>query len=318
MPLSSVQKGAIGQYAFLAAALATGNGELEIYIPAADNEGRDAEVRRHLQSKPAIGIQIKVAFWLDVRKGSGMRLLRIRIYVPKHRVQKDPRLWFFIAHYELSQLGYGDPVYLISAKDLFEKFGKWTDSRGNVVVQVEANVSPESHDAFSPYRVALRDLGARLIQIIDETPYSASAAVEPLPMDGLWVSRAVVKGLKGGRTTKRDRKYDMIRRAVLNLDSLSGWYQGHQRLLSPVLLGTKAGEPHVLGYQFGGTSDEPLAPEGSSKNWRCLRVSELTRVKVLPGVWHTVPSGKVFQNCIDQVDVAAGQAAVMRRLRRAA
>src|SRR5256885_16357475 len=62
MALSSVQKGAIGQYAFLAAALVTGNGLLEIYIPSADNEGRDAEIRKHLKRTPGIGIQIKVAF----------------------------------------------------------------------------------------------------------------------------------------------------------------------------------------------------------------------------------------------------------------
>ena len=35
MPLSSVQKGAIGQFAFLATAMITGNGQVEAYTPAA-------------------------------------------------------------------------------------------------------------------------------------------------------------------------------------------------------------------------------------------------------------------------------------------
>jgi hypothetical protein len=44
--LSLVQKGAIGQFAFLATALVTGKGMVEVYTPAVDNEGRDAEIRK--------------------------------------------------------------------------------------------------------------------------------------------------------------------------------------------------------------------------------------------------------------------------------
>src|SRR5437660_2322900 len=62
MPLSAIQKGAIGQFTFLAIALVTGEGEVEIYTPAIDNEGRDAEVRRHLSRSLGIAIQVKVAF----------------------------------------------------------------------------------------------------------------------------------------------------------------------------------------------------------------------------------------------------------------
>jgi hypothetical protein len=112
----------------------------------------------------------------------------------------------------------------------------------------------------------------------------------------------------------------MIRSAVLERASVSAWYKGHFRVFSPFLLGTKAGDAHVLGYQFDGTSEEPLVPEGTVDNWRCLRVAGLTKVKVLPGIWHAVAKGvKGRQNCIDQVDVAAGRPLSARsRLRRAA
>jgi hypothetical protein len=46
VPLTFTQKGAIGQFAFLATALATGKGQVEAYAPVADNEERDAEIRR--------------------------------------------------------------------------------------------------------------------------------------------------------------------------------------------------------------------------------------------------------------------------------
>jgi hypothetical protein len=62
VPLSRVQKGAVGQFEFLVTALVTGKGQVEIYTPAIDNEGRDAEIRRHLKPAPAVGIQIKITF----------------------------------------------------------------------------------------------------------------------------------------------------------------------------------------------------------------------------------------------------------------
>src|SRR5207237_8280508 len=90
MPLSSGQKGAIGQFAFLAAALATGNGQVEGYTPAADNEGRDAEIRRHLKGSPGISIQIKVAL-ITVSLGEHHRqkYLEIRFDQPKEKNQDE-------------------------------------------------------------------------------------------------------------------------------------------------------------------------------------------------------------------------------------
>jgi hypothetical protein len=92
------------------------------------------------------------------------------------------------------------------------------------------------------------------------------------------------------------RKYGLIWNAVLARASLSAWYEGHLRIFSPFVLGTKAGDPHVLGYQFDGTSHEPLGPEGSPENWRCFRVAELTKVKPFPGDWHATGRGKGFQH----------------------
>jgi len=98
VPLSTTQKGAIGQFAFLATALSTGKGELEVYSPAADNEGRDAEVRRHLKSTLAIGIQEKVTFE-TFKSGTGGRARYIgsRFSIVEERIQDDPRLWYFFA-----------------------------------------------------------------------------------------------------------------------------------------------------------------------------------------------------------------------------
>jgi hypothetical protein len=124
--------------------------------------------------------------------------------------------------------------------------------------------------------------------------------------DRVSVSRAKVRGVRRLRAVSTDPKYVLIRNAVLARDNVSAWYQDHLRLISPFVLGTKAGDPHVLGYQFGGTSRKPLAPEGSPENWRCFRVSELTEITALPGMWHAPHIGRSFQHCVDQVDVSAG------------
>src|SRR5207302_6026995 len=110
MPLSAIQKGAIGQFAFLVAALVTGRGQIEVYTPAADNEGRDAEVRRHLRRLAGIGIQVKIAFGLS-KTGGRRKYLAVTFSIAKTRLRNDPRLWYFIGLYDERQLRLQDPVF---------------------------------------------------------------------------------------------------------------------------------------------------------------------------------------------------------------
>jgi hypothetical protein len=319
MPLSTTQKGAIGQFAFLATAIATGKGELEVYSPAADNEGRDAEVRRHLMPALAIGIQEKMTF-STFPNGTGSRALYIatRFSIAEERVQNDPRLWYFFALWGNDELRLHDPCFLVPAHVFHEMFR--TGKRdGRIYFLFRASLSPDSHDSGSPFRVAPKDLGPRLLEIVDKTGLMATSLLPRLPAEAMLVGRAIPRAKISLRSASADPKYDLLRNAVLERDCVSAWYQGKLRLFSPVVLGTKAGEPHVLGYQFGGTSQQPLGPDGSPRNWRCLRVSELTDVNLLPGVWHTAGRRKGVQNCIDQVDVSAGRpSSAQSRLRRAA
>jgi hypothetical protein len=320
MPLSSVQKGAIGQFAFLATALATGNGEVEVYAPVADNEGRDAEVRRHLKSMPGISVQVKVAFSVSRYGARQSDYLKILFEVRKDRVQIDPRLWYFFAAYDLKGLRFHDPVFLVPA-DVFHKIGRdGKPSNGRIWFAITANMGAKSRDRWSRYRVAPVDLGKSLLSIVDRGKGRRAGRTTQVPPDAVWLGRALPAGGKMAfQVAPLEDTYELIRRAVLQRDSLSGWYKGHLRLFSPFLLGTKAGEPHVLGYQFGGTSEEVLGPHGSLKNWRCLRVAELTKATLIRRVWHAAPMGKSHQHCIDRVDVSAhGPSAGKAHLRPAA
>ena len=189
MPLSGIQKGAIGQFAFLAAALVTGRGQVEAYTPAADNEGRDAEIRRHLRRAGGIGVQIKVAFGLsDNHNHSGRTYLSMRFDFPEKRVRNDPRLWYFVAVYDPLKLRFLDPVFLIPSA-VMHKLARQGRSRRGVQFKVLANLAPASRDKWSPYRVALKDLGKRLLEIIDDSSLTAEVGMVPLPEGAIVIGR---------------------------------------------------------------------------------------------------------------------------------
>jgi hypothetical protein len=202
MSLSNAQKGAIGQFEFLATALTTGNGQVEVYTPAADNEGRDAEVRRHLRRAAAIGIQIKVSF-VTVAGGHGLRqrYLVIRFDLRVDRVVSDPRLWYFFAHYDRHALGFAKPCYLVRS-DVFYKIARRRKIGNRIWYTLEANLGPHSQDRYSQYRVAPLDLGARLLEIIDEAPLTASRDALKLPADSVLLGRARRRSVGARRVTR--------------------------------------------------------------------------------------------------------------------
>ena len=190
MPLSAIQKGAIGQFAFLTIALVTGRGQIEAYTPAADNEGRDAEVRRHLRRAAGIGVQIKVAFGLsEAHHRGGRTYLSMRFDFPEKRVRNDPRLWYFVAVFDPLQLRFLDPVFLIPSA-VMHRLARQGRSKRGIQFKVLANLAPGSHDKWSPYRVALRDLGKRLLEIIDDASLTAEAGSVPLPAGAVMLGRA--------------------------------------------------------------------------------------------------------------------------------
>jgi hypothetical protein len=189
MPLSPVQKGAIGQFVFLATALATGKGQVEAYTPAIDNEGRDAEIRRHLKAAAAIGIQVKVAFSSYINgPQTRARHLILRFSIPAKRLQNDARLWYFFAFYDPRELRFHDPVFLVPAR-VFHKLGRRQIWKGRVRFVLSASLGQGSRDQWTRYRLAPIDLGKHLLQIIDEAPLTTTAGASKLPPDSVLVGR---------------------------------------------------------------------------------------------------------------------------------
>jgi hypothetical protein len=187
MPLSPIQKGAIGQFAFLITALVTGKGQLEVYVPSADNEGRDAEIRRHLKPENSIGVQIKVA--LAAVKSDRGDVLFISFHLPLHSIQNDPSLWYFFAVFDQAQLRFRDPVFLVRADEFHRLARQRKLWKQKAVFEIEASLEPGAHDRWTPYRAALHDLGRRLLEIVDSSQLAPGTQAKPLPSEAVLVGR---------------------------------------------------------------------------------------------------------------------------------
>jgi hypothetical protein len=99
--------------------------------------------------------------------------------------------------------------------------------------------------------------------------------------------------------------YGMVRRAILGKDVIVARYQGYVREMCPHVVGKKNGQLQAFLYQFAGGSSGGLKPDGSTANWRCLRIDELSDVSTRKssGKWHTAPNYSPKQTCVDEIDV---------------
>jgi hypothetical protein len=122
---------------------------------------------------------------------------------------------------------------------------------------------------------------------------------------GRWRARlwdSFQKEFMAAQTEKE--KYQLIRQAILERKQIIAKYKSLSREMCPHSLGHKDGFPHVLFYQFGGSSSSRrLGPSGDGANWRCMFVSELDEVSIRDGDWHTAPNHSRPNTCVDDVDV---------------
>ena len=72
--------------------------------------------------------------------------------------------------------------------------------------------------------------------------------------------------------------YDLFRAAMLGEKAVACVYDGHPRVVCPLILGRTNGEEKVLAFQVGGTSRSGLPPGGE---WRCLTLARQRRAHQL-------------------------------------
>ena len=100
--------------------------------------------------------------------------------------------------------------------------------------------------------------------------------------------------------------YRLIWTAAVGKRPIAAVYHGRDRLLCPHRLGrNKEGQWRVLCYQYGGESESGLGPVGSSTNWRCIALDQLSGIQLLEDAWRTAPNHSRPQTCVAEVDVEA-------------
>lgn len=94
--------------------------------------------------------------------------------------------------------------------------------------------------------------------------------------------------------------YWLIRDAIENERQITCVYRKLHREICPHILGRTDGQEKLLSWQFGGRTSSVLPPGGE---WRCLKVAEMSDVKVRDGRWHTGDYHRATQTCVHDVDL---------------
>jgi hypothetical protein len=100
--------------------------------------------------------------------------------------------------------------------------------------------------------------------------------------------------------------YRLIWTAVASKQPVSAIYKDLPRLFCPHRLGrNRAKQLRVLCYQYGGESENGLAPIGSPENWRCVALEKLRKVELREGSWKTAPNHSRPATCVVEADIDA-------------
>ena len=99
--------------------------------------------------------------------------------------------------------------------------------------------------------------------------------------------------------------YDLVRAALIARQSIKADYDGHQRDLTPHVIGwNKGGGEQALFFQWGGGSASGLPAGGM---WRCLPLDGMTNVARQPGWYVGTSKGIRPQSCVVTIDVSSEQ-----------
>lgn len=173
--LSDVQAGRIGEYLLAVYSMLTSDGELVPFHVEADDDHRDLVVAAKGKSAFA-SLQAKACFSLG---GSGFVQSNATYFASS--IPSDPS-WIYVVVLVLDLA----PVvwWLVPAPD-FNRLTSHAPARQGRKVELHFRAQPDGKDAFAPFRAETREVGRRLLEIIDSLP----AATKPLPGARLLIRR---------------------------------------------------------------------------------------------------------------------------------
>jgi hypothetical protein len=165
--LSDVQAGRIGEHLLAVYAMLTTNGELVPFQVDADDDHRDLVVA--VKGKSAFAsLQAKACFELGA---SGFVQSNATYF--EDTIPRDPS-WIYVIVLVLDLA----PVvwWLVPAPD-FNRLTSHAPARKGREVELHFRAYPDRADAFAPFRTETKEVGPRLLEIINALPPST----KPLP-----------------------------------------------------------------------------------------------------------------------------------------
>ena len=167
MALSDVQAGRIGEFLLAVYAMLTTGGKLVPFQVDADDDHRDLVIAEKGKSTFA-SLQAKACFQLG---DSGFVQSNATYF--EDSVPRDPA-WLYVIVLVLDLA----PVvwWVIPAPD-FNRIASHSPARGGREVELHFRAYPDRDDAAAQFRVQTRDLGPRLLELIDALPPSTGPQV---------------------------------------------------------------------------------------------------------------------------------------------
>jgi hypothetical protein len=174
--LSDVQAGRIGEYLLSVYAMLTTGGTLVPFAVVADDDHRDLVVAAKGKSAFA-SLQAKACFELG---GSGFVQSNATYFA--NSIPSQPS-WIYVVVLVLELA----PVvwWLVPAPD-FNRLTSHAPARGGRKVELHFRAHPNREDAFTPFRTETKNVGPRLLEMIDHLP----PGTKPLKGARLLVRRA--------------------------------------------------------------------------------------------------------------------------------
>lgn len=159
MPISDTQKAYISETLFCDYAIATSDGDAELFRPLTDDDHRDISLGRRGKGG-AIYVQVKMAAAPDEHG-------YVRAHVSFHgQPTQGPWLAYAVVLVPLP-----NPVielaWLIPQDDM-NRLCELSSPEGGVT-QLNFYAKPAGADRFSPYRVGTGDIGPRLLELLEKS-----------------------------------------------------------------------------------------------------------------------------------------------------
>jgi len=184
-PISFTQQGIVTQYEVAKILIVTSDGLIEVSLPLTDDERRDMEI--HLRGKFAGSIAFQVKSTTHLAHRYKAYQLSLFFSIPKNKVINHLNFWYFVGYFDMKALAFADPVFIVPSTEMHQHAAPHFDGE-RWTFNFAASLDQASHDHWRPFQVQVKDVGARVIDILQHqkaAPLAPHLPAEVGALDGL-------------------------------------------------------------------------------------------------------------------------------------